>query len=415
MLITFLEFALTNADNIIQTEFLIDDVVVYNLDSSDSHNSGSGSGSGDEGSAFNNNHLLDGDNGSGSESGSGSGDEGSGFNNNHLLDGDNGSGSESGSGSGDEGSGFNNNLLLDGDNGYSGSGSGTGEIVTPTIPPTTEATTTTSAASTTTIEPITGQHDAFRYVGCFADSPDDRVLPVKGGASAVMTPALCGQLCDAKGSFLFFGVQYGAECWCGNDPFRWAPVEYCDYPCAGDDNTICGGFYSSSVYAYVTIDFSKTITATLSTTTTAPSTATTANEAIDAIDAITTPDTAQLAVVPVPGNFTGLAYEGCFFDNQNDHALNGAHFFDYAMTPDRCLALCSTGGFAYIGLQYSFECYCGDTPFAYGQPSGGDFACSAPCAGEPDVACGGLLVNSVYRVLASAETDESDNDAGMRH
>ena len=92
---------------------------------------------------------------------------------------------------------------------------------------------------------------------CVRDSPD-RLLPINavpewnnlGGPFPSNTPARCIEACQDQG-FLFAGVQYGNECWCGND----APPEdkivnmmECNYPCPGDSSQKCGGFWRMNVY-----------------------------------------------------------------------------------------------------------------------------------------------------------------------
>ena len=49
---------------------------------------------------------------------------------------------------------------------------------------------------------------------------------------------------------MYFGVQNGDACYCGNDDSRFLPVpeSECDQPCAGDENQICGSSWRLSVY-----------------------------------------------------------------------------------------------------------------------------------------------------------------------
>jgi len=99
---------------------------------------------------------------------------------------------------------------------------------------------------------------------CVRDSPD-RLLPTNAipGDDLYIpsnTPARCMEACKDQG-FLFAGVQYGHECWCGND----APPEDkivdmadCDYSCSGDSSQTCGGYWRMNVYRIVDCQLENT-------------------------------------------------------------------------------------------------------------------------------------------------------------
>lgn len=64
---------------------------------------------------------------------------------------------------------------------------------------------------------------------------------------------LCEQFCRSKRAVVY-GVQYGHECWCGDhmDYDQYGPGQ-CDYRCAGDMHTTCGGCectYIDTKYLY---------------------------------------------------------------------------------------------------------------------------------------------------------------------
>jgi hypothetical protein len=113
------------------------------------------------------------------------------------------------------------------------------------------------------------------YIGCYVDCngdcsvATDRDLPVyfcsngKFGADCasdpslsdshaganVMTPQFCSGLCNG---FKFFGIQYGAQCFCGNDYGNQggkSPESDCSVPCPGDTSLSCGGAERNSIYA----------------------------------------------------------------------------------------------------------------------------------------------------------------------
>lgn len=83
----------------------------------------------------------------------------------------------------------------------------------------------------------------------------------------------------------------------------------------------------------------------------------------------------------------GWASQGCFTDNVNSRALGGKFYFDAAMTEESCISYCSSNGFAYAGVEYSQECYCGNTISASGKTAdAGD--CNMGCAGNANELCG---------------------------
>jgi hypothetical protein len=56
-----------------------------------------------------------------------------------------------------------------------------------------------------------------------------------------MTYSTCALFCD---DFLYFGVEYGTECYCGHTLTNTSVSALetdCDMACAGDPKSICGG------------------------------------------------------------------------------------------------------------------------------------------------------------------------------
>ena len=50
---------------------------------------------------------------------------------------------------------------------------------------------------------------------------------------------------------MFAGVQFGHECWCGNDAppqDRIVAKEECNVSCSGDSSLKCGGVWRMNVY-----------------------------------------------------------------------------------------------------------------------------------------------------------------------
>ncbi|CAM9474740.1 unnamed protein product [Discosporangium mesarthrocarpum] len=91
-----------------------------------------------------------------------------------------------------------------------------------------------------------------------------------------------------------------------------------------------------------------------------------------------------------------LTYIGCFADDSSgeSRAIVGRHVQLEDLTPSTCAFECQ--GYKYIGLQYSSECFCGDSYFTESFPAVQSDACTMPCVGDPEHHCGGSWANSVY-------------------
>jgi len=91
---------------------------------------------------------------------------------------------------------------------------------------------------------------AHSYVGCYSEV--DRTLPSKRGWSPTsMTIDSCGIFCRDSG-YLFFGLEYSQECWCGSaiDEDAVDLGEVCDFPCSGAPGEVCGGSNKLSIYQW---------------------------------------------------------------------------------------------------------------------------------------------------------------------
>ncbi|KAM8955586.1 sialate:O-sulfotransferase 1 isoform 1-T1 [Lycaon pictus] len=87
------------------------------------------------------------------------------------------------------------------------------------------------------------------YVGCFSDSGRDRTL--KGAVFfdlRKMTVSHCQDAC-AERSYVYAGLEAGAECYCGNRlPVTSMGPEACNHECKGEKGSACGGVGRLSVY-----------------------------------------------------------------------------------------------------------------------------------------------------------------------
>lgn len=91
-----------------------------------------------------------------------------------------------------------------------------------------------------------------QYLGCFRDQGDPygtRGRDIDGtiSSSPAMTTELCLSLC-LSGGFSYAGTQYASSCFCGHSYGRFGAADNCNMPCSGNQNEICGGTWSNSVY-----------------------------------------------------------------------------------------------------------------------------------------------------------------------
>lgn len=90
----------------------------------------------------------------------------------------------------------------------------------------------------------------FTYQGCFSDQGNPRTLGAYSISQGSNTVEACAQLCSSKG-YSWAGVEYGAECYCGNAGTGAASLKSdteCSKPCAGNAKQNCGGGFALQVY-----------------------------------------------------------------------------------------------------------------------------------------------------------------------
>uniref|UniRef100_A0AAG5D7T0 protein xylosyltransferase n=1 Tax=Anopheles atroparvus TaxID=41427 RepID=A0AAG5D7T0_ANOAO len=96
-----------------------------------------------------------------------------------------------------------------------------------------------------------GAHSPNRALGCFRDEKDFRLLSGYFTTfKTVNSPEKCIRLCLQSG-YPFAGVQYGYECFCGDDEPKVSvklPDSSCNIKCPGDAKQACGGFFTMNVY-----------------------------------------------------------------------------------------------------------------------------------------------------------------------
>ncbi|XP_054315472.2 sialate:O-sulfotransferase 1 isoform X1 [Pongo pygmaeus] len=92
-------------------------------------------------------------------------------------------------------------------------------------------------------------HSRGTYIGCFSDDGHERTL--KGAVFydlRKMTVSHCQDAC-AERSYVYAGLEAGAECYCGNQlPAMSVGLEQCNHECKGEKGSVCGAVDRLSVY-----------------------------------------------------------------------------------------------------------------------------------------------------------------------
>ncbi|KAM0278058.1 hypothetical protein ACHAO9_012322 [Fusarium lateritium] len=113
--------------------------------------------------------------------------------------------------------------------------------------------------------------NGYTSIGCYTEATAGRSLPNGRGVDSP-TVANCVQACSNDG-FVYAGVEYGGECFCGND-FTDGSVpalnEDCGMPCNGNSSEYCGGPNRLNVYQ-LNAAYSSSLPTSLSTSSTSSS------------------------------------------------------------------------------------------------------------------------------------------------
>ncbi|KAG8818809.1 hypothetical protein FRC19_010302 [Serendipita sp. 401] len=212
---------------------------------------------------------------------------------------------------------------------------------------------------------------AWTSVGCYTDAIGTRTLSVPMGIAG-MTPEKCQAACQAA-NYVFAGVEYGAECYCGaylNPVASPATDGRCNMPCGGDATQSCGG--PNGIFVYQRGEPEQ--------------------------------PPAGPSVLQTYGDW---AIQGCFLDSAADRSLPvgmGITGGPGAMSVEACCDACQGAGYSYSGLEYSGECFCGNTITA---PRAIDNRCNMPCYGKPTEICGGPNGLTVYEFGGTVWQDPS--------
>lgn len=200
------------------------------------------------------------------------------------------------------------------------------------------------------------EYKPFVSKGCFADADSNSLVQRSGQDQQKMTIELCTAECKSNG-FRYAGLKYYGVCYCGSflDSEELDDAQ-CNQPCTGDKSQICGSDDNLSVWEDPTFS-------------------------------------------AVPADVEVSDYEdlGCHTDDSHI-----GRTLSYPMsipadsfTPSACIAACKSQGFAYAGVEYASECWCG-TYLPDDASKVDQSQCSLACKGDASLQCGGDARLNVY-------------------
>ncbi|KAJ9116297.1 hypothetical protein QFC22_004737 [Naganishia vaughanmartiniae] len=260
--------------------------------------------------------------------------------------------------------------------------SATISTTTPVAPPVT----TSATVSATTPAPSTASQ--WEYLGCYVDNVNTRTLRYALDVGGKNSHENCQAVC-LKAGYAYSGTEYTAECFCdstiSNGGAKAADGEAgCNMPCqAGLATDKCGGGGRLTLYHYT-----GTITA-----------------PVTPVNPPAGGGGGGTNVAPVT---TGLpstwAYRGCYIDNANGRILANQRPDSTTLTVESCINACTTLGFSVAGMEYSTQCFCGNTIINGGVVASLDSQCNMPCGGKAAEACGAGNRMSIYSTSANLTT-----------
>lgn len=228
-----------------------------------------------------------------------------------------------------------------------------------------------------TLDPVVGTllsaSSSWAYAGCAADGTGQRTLSGYTFSSAKMTIDYCTSTCKAKG-YPLAGVEYSKECYCAASLASGASYTNSS-TCASTPKMVCAGNATQWCGA--------------------PSLLTVWND--------TSFSAPQSGSGSAPGAANGTAvYNGCYAE-VSGRLLNKDYYANGSVTVDQCVRYCQAGNYAFAGLEYAGECYCGNAAPPAAQKAA-ESTCNMPCKGNTAQMCGGSSRLSVYNNTLYAPT-----------
>jgi hypothetical protein len=232
----------------------------------------------------------------------------------------------------------------------------------------------------------------YTSMGCYTEGSGGRALPVGKNGGNTNSVANCAVACSG---YAMFGVEYGAECYCGDKLGTGsvqAPIKECNMVCAGNSSEYCGAGNRLNVYTLARTATSTTSIASSSTSSGAISASTDTPTSTASSASSASPTPTGPTVPPTISNYT---YVDCYAEPPNGRALTGKLVATDDMTLDKCQASCV--GYTYFAVEYARECFCGNT-LSDGSKPATDGRCNMLCAGNKLQYCGGPVGLTLYKL-----------------
>ncbi|TGO57116.1 hypothetical protein BCON_0069g00100 [Botryotinia convoluta] len=213
----------------------------------------------------------------------------------------------------------------------------------------------------------------FVYAGCFIDSSSPSALLFRTDLNSQnMTVEICVDFCKGNG-YKYAGLEYYGECFCGASVGGPQTSELnCSFPCTGDNTESCGGNDILSVYQDTTFP---------------------------------TVDSTTISDYQPMGCYSDLGPNGRTLAWKQDQIPNAD------LTIEACLHACKEGGYAFAGVEYSQECYCG-VVLGNGTAKVDESNCQMTCNGNTTELCGGAASLYLYVAEDLLSTDPCNGNPG---
>lgn len=234
----------------------------------------------------------------------------------------------------------------------------------------------------------------YNYLGCYSEATNGRALgdkapalPANGG-----TLDFCAQGCQG---YKYFGAEFGGECYCGNTINAGSALvpgdrttNGCNMICNGNQSEYCGGANRLEMYVL--------------------------NGSLPDPPVTTPPGTTPTGGPVNLATVGNWSYVGCYTEATNGRALTGlANPIPGAQVSiENCTTACQ--GYAYAGMEYSQECYCGNSlsagsVLADGGADPNANGCSMTCGANTTEYCGGPNRLSLYHTNDTAPSSPTTN------
>ncbi|KFY88681.1 hypothetical protein V498_06696 [Pseudogymnoascus sp. VKM F-4517 (FW-2822)] len=116
------------------------------------------------------------------------------------------------------------------------------------------------------------------------------------------------------------------------------------------------------------------------------------------LSAVTPSLAASVDTASLPANWV---YKGCYVDSVAARSLSGSAYNSATLTESACASYCGSKGFKYAGVEYSVECFCGNSLTS---AVGDEASCSMTCSGDATELCGGPDRLNVFENTATSTT-----------